>query len=118
MAKPLPVLRVRFDDAVQTWLYVTASPGQILKIETQDRANRWGYYGLHGFDFAFLYRHRPVWDVVVVALLVGVGVSSVTSIVPAIRRLARHARKLALLARPQVSAKPLAARHSRSGADA
>jgi PepSY-associated TM region len=98
MAKPLPVLRVRFDDAVQTWLYVTASPGQILKVETQDRANRWGYYGLHGFDFAFLYRHRPVWDIVVVALLVGVGVSSVTSFVPAIRRLARHARKLALFA--------------------
>jgi hypothetical protein len=106
MAKPLPALRVRFDDAAQTWLYVTASPGQILKIESQDRANRWGYYGLHGFDFAFMYRHRPLWDIVVVALLVGVGVSSVTSIVPACRRLVRHGRKRAMFMRPQIVCSP------------
>jgi len=107
MAKTLPVLRVRYDDAAQTWLYLTPSPGQILKVESLDRANRWGYYGLHGLDFAFLYRHRPLWDIVVVALLVGVGASSVTSIVPAYRRLARHARKLTQPARPHVAASPL-----------
>jgi len=95
LAKPLPVLRVRFDDPSETWLYLTASPGQMLKVEREDRANRWGYYGLHGLDFAMLYRHRPVWDVVAIVLLLGVGVSSVTSAVPAFRRLARHARKLA-----------------------
>jgi hypothetical protein len=93
MAEPLPVLRVRYEDAVQTWLYLTPSTGQILKVEQQDRANRWGYYGLHALDFAFLYRHRPLWDIVVVVLLLGVTVSSVTSIVPACRRLVRHARK-------------------------
>ena len=91
-AKPLPVLRVRYEDAADTWLYLTPAPGQIYKAERLDRANRWGYYGLHGLDFAFLYRHRPLWDIVAVALLVGVGVSSVTSIMPAFRRLARHAR--------------------------
>jgi hypothetical protein len=99
MAKPLPVLRVRYDDAAETWLYLTSSPGQILKVERLDRANRWGYYGLHGLDFAFLYRNRPLWDVVALALLVGVTVSTVTSLVPACRRLARHARKLAQPAR-------------------
>lgn len=92
-AKTLPVLRVRYDDAAQTWLYLTPSHGQIVKAERLDRANRWGYYGLHGFDFAFLYRHRPLWDIVVVALLVGAGVSTVTTLVPACRRLARHARR-------------------------
>lgn len=94
MAKTLPVLRVRYDDAAQTWLYLTPSPGQILKMERSDRANRWGYYGLHGLDFAFLYRQRPLWDVVALALLIGVTASSVTSLVPACRRLARHARKV------------------------
>jgi hypothetical protein len=69
-------------------------PGQIYKAERLDRANRWGYYGLHGLDFAFLYRYRPLWDIVAIALLVGVGVSSVTSIMPAFQRLARHARGL------------------------
>ena len=109
MAKTLPVLRVRYEDAAQTWLYLTPSPGQILKVESLDRANRWGYYGLHAFDFAFLYRYRPLWDIVVVALLVGVGVSSVTSLVPAYRRLARHARKLTQPARGHVTASPLGA---------
>jgi hypothetical protein len=66
----------------------------IYKAERLDRTNRWGYYGLHGLDFAFLYRYRPLWDIVAIALLVGVGASSVTSIVPAFRRLARHARGL------------------------
>ena len=103
MAKTLPVLRVRYEDAVQTWLYLTPSPGQILKVEQQDRANRWGYYGLHGLDFAFLYRHRPLWDIIVVALLIGVGVSSVSSLVPACRRLARHARRLVQPARARVA---------------
>jgi hypothetical protein len=100
MAKPLPVLRVRYDDAADTWLYLTAAPGQIYKAERLDRANRWGYYGLHGLDFAFLYRNRPLWDIVVIVLLVGVGVSSVTSVVPAFRRLAKHARSFTRVALP------------------
>lgn len=101
MARPLPVLRVRFADPARTWLYLTASPGQLLKVEALDRANRWGYYGLHGLDFGFLYRYRPLWDIAVLALLAGVGVSTVTTIAPAGRRLARHARRLSLPARPR-----------------
>jgi hypothetical protein len=93
-AKTLPVLRVRYDDAAETWLYLTPAPGQIIKSEREDRANRWGYYGLHGMDFAFLYRHRPLWDVIVVLLLVGAGASSLTSLMPALRRLTKHARRL------------------------
>ena len=96
MAKTLPVLRVRYEDASQTWLYLTPSPGQIYKVERQDRANRWGYYGLHGLDFAFMFRYRPLWDIVVVVLLLGVGASSLTSLLPACRRLARHARKISV----------------------
>ena len=85
---------------MDTWLYLTAAPGQIYKAERLDRANRWGYYGLHGLDFAFLYRNRPLWDIVVIVLLVGVGVSSVTSVVPAFRRLAKHARSFTRVALP------------------
>jgi hypothetical protein len=102
MAKPLPVLRVRYEDAADTWLYLTPAPGQIYKAERLDRANRWGYYGLHALDFAFLYRNRPLWDIVAVVLLIGVGVSSVTSIMPACRRLARHARALFAKERPDI----------------
>ena len=104
MAKPLPVLRVRYADDVGTALYLTASPGQILKVEQSDRVNRWGYYGLHGLDFAVLYRQRPLWDVVALVLMIGVTVSTVTSIVPACRRLVRHARRFVPVAKPRAAA--------------
>jgi hypothetical protein len=90
-AKTLPVLRVKFDDPARTWLYMTPSHGQIVKAELRDRRNRWGYYGLHGLDFAFLYRNRPLWDIVTVSLLVGAGVLSSTTLIPSYRRLRRHA---------------------------
>ena len=95
LQKTLPVLRVKYHDPKDTWLYLTPSPGQIFKVERADRANRWGYYGLHGLDFAVLYRARPLWDVVAIVLLAGVLASTVTSALPAFRRLTRHARRLA-----------------------
>jgi hypothetical protein len=92
-AKTLPVLRVKFDDPASTWLYMTPSHGQIVKAEILDRRNRWGYYGLHGLDFAFLYNNRPLWDIVTLTLLLGVTLIGVTTLVPSYRRLKRHAVK-------------------------
>ena len=91
----LPVLRVKFDDALGTWLYLTPTHGQLLKFEAVERANRWAYYGLHGFDFAFLFRNRPLWDIVTIVLMLGVGVVGTTTLLPMMRRLKRHALKFA-----------------------
>ncbi len=88
--KTLPVLRLKYDDPGQTWLYLTPSHGQMLKLETIDRRNRWGYYGLHGLDFAALYNKRPLWDIVVIFLLLGCFAISITTLVPMYRRLKRH----------------------------
>jgi len=88
--KTLPVLRIKYDDPGQTWLYLTPSHGQILKLEAIDRRNRWGYYGLHGLDFAALYNQRPLWDIVVIVLLLGCFAMSTTTLVPMYRRLRRH----------------------------
>jgi hypothetical protein len=107
--KTLPVLRVKFDDAAGTWLYLAPSHGQILKSESLDRANRWAYYGLHGLDFAFLHDRRPLWDVVAIVLLLGVGVVSATTLWPMLKRLKRHAVRI--VARVQrVVARPARAR--------
>jgi hypothetical protein len=108
-AKTLPALRIEFDDAAGTWLYLTPSHGQILKYEALDRANRWGYYGLHGLDFAFLYESRPLWDVVTVVLLLGVGVVSATTLLPMVRRLKRHTVRIATRVRQRVTSSGLEA---------
>jgi hypothetical protein len=89
-AKTLPVLRLKYDDPDETWLYMTPSHGQIVKADKFDRRNRWGYYGLHGLDFAFLYNNRPLWDIVALSLLIGATVLSASTLVPSYRRLKRH----------------------------
>ena len=87
----LPVLRVRYDDENQTWLYFTPSLAQMVKFDERDRANRWLYYGLHVMDWPGLFERRPLWDIVTIALLAGLAAISITTLLPAYRRLKRHA---------------------------
>lgn len=97
-ARSLPVLRARYDDPVETWLYVDPARGAVaLKEERRTRWERWLYHGLHSLDFPFLYAKRPLWDIVVIVLSIGGAVLSVTTLLPAWRRLRRHARKWANL---------------------
>ena len=92
--RSLPVLRVKFDDPLSTWLYLEPSLGQMTKAEIQDRRNRWGYYGLHGLDFGFLFPRRPLWDIIILMLVSGVVILGGSIVVPAVRRLKRHAGKM------------------------
>ena len=93
-SKPLPVLRVRYNDSDSTWLYLDPQNGMVsMRQTTRTRVNRWLYNGLHSLDFPFLYYRRPVWDIVLVVLsLGGIGLS-MTTMWPAIRRLRRHATR-------------------------
>ena len=94
-ARPLPVLRVRYDDPPQTWLYLDPYRGAIARKEEQlTRVNRWLYHGLHSLDFPFLYDRRPLWDIVVIALSLGGIVLSVTTMTQGWHRLRRHGRRL------------------------
>jgi hypothetical protein len=93
--RSLPVLRVRYSDPNGTWLYFDPQHGQVvMKQERLSRLNRWLYNGLHSFDFPFLYYSRPLWDIVLILLSVGGIAISVTTMLPAWRRLARHVRRL------------------------
>jgi hypothetical protein len=86
----LPALRVRYNDENQTWLYFTPSLAQMVKFDKLDRANRWLYYGLHAMDWPGLFNRRPLWDIVTIALLSGLAAMSITTLLPAYRRLKRH----------------------------
>jgi hypothetical protein len=86
----LPVLRVRHADENATWLYVDPRRGVIVRREERrTRAERWLYHGLHSLDFPFLYRRRPLWDVVVIALSIGGLVLSATTLLPGWKRVRR-----------------------------
>lgn len=87
----LPVLRVRYSDPQQTWLYFDPRHGVIARKEERlSRLNRWLYHGFHSLDFPFLYYHRPLWDIVVIVLSIGGIVLSATTLTASWRRLKRH----------------------------
>jgi hypothetical protein len=95
-SRPLPVLRLEFDDAERTLLYLDPYAGAVvLNHGRVSRVERWLYNGLHSLDFPGLYDRRPLWDVVVIALSAGGLLLSVTTVVPALRRFRRHARRIA-----------------------
>jgi hypothetical protein len=68
----LPVLRVKFDDPLDTWVYVDPELGQLVaSIHRLHRVERWLYNGLHSLDFGFWYDRRPLWDIGMILLSLG-----------------------------------------------
>ena len=69
---PLPVIRVRFADPMRTWIYVDPVVNRIVgSVHRYSRLERWLFNGLHSLDFAFWYDRRPLWDVGLIALMLG-----------------------------------------------
>jgi hypothetical protein len=93
--RPLPVIYVRLDDALATRYYIDPKTATVVgRYSAGGWVNRWLYHGLHSLDFPWLYKYRPLWDVVVITLMLGGTAICVTSLVLAWRVLAR---KLALV---------------------
>lgn len=87
---PLPALFVRLNDSEGSMYYVDLRTARVVQsYGSGGRWNRWLYHGLHSFDLPWLYRHRPVWDVTVLFLMLGGTGLCVTSVVIAWRRLRR-----------------------------
>lgn len=58
-ADPLPVLRIRYADPQETWLYLDPKTGGVVqRSEKVTRLKRWLSQGLHSLDFPFLYYRR------------------------------------------------------------
>ena len=92
--KPLPVVRVKFDDPAQTWIYVDPETSTVLaQINRLNRVERWLYNGLHSLDFAFWYNRRPLWDIGVIALCLGGLTTSSLGLFLGLKRARRVARR-------------------------
>jgi hypothetical protein len=92
---PLPVLRVKFADPLETWVYVDPSQSQLLAtVHRLNRVERWLYNGLHSLDFAFWYSKRPLWDIGMIVLCAGALVSSAIGLCLGVKRLWRDVARL------------------------
>jgi uncharacterized iron-regulated membrane protein len=99
---PLPVYRVIMDDAEQTRIYINTVTGAVRSLGSTGRWSRWIRNGLHDLDFPVL-RHRPIWDIVVILLLIGVTMVCVTGTWMSFRRIRwdfRNLRRRLAAARP------------------
>lgn len=93
--RPLPVVRVKFADTAETWVYVDPATSSVVgSVHRASRVERWLYRGLHSLDFAFWYGRRPVWDAGVIILSLGGLASSGLGVWIGWRRVGRWLRSL------------------------
>src|SRR5262249_48827047 len=87
----LPVYRVIVNDAERTRYYLDPASGALIqRTDANGRWHRWLFGALHRFDFPLL-RGRPLWDVIVLLLMLGGTAVAPTGPVP---RPAPHGRRL------------------------
>ena len=92
----LPVYRVTLSDAAHTRYYFDPRTGALMgRIDSARRGYRWLFDGLHHMDFFAWMRLRPLWDMLVLLLMLGgIGVTG-TGCYLAIARIRRDLRSAA-----------------------
>lgn len=90
-SRPLPVLRLRFDDPHKTWLHIAPDTGELLaQSDSGRRGHRWLFSALHRFDLPLLLKYRVLRDALMIALSIAGLVVSVSGIVVGWRHLRRR----------------------------
>jgi hypothetical protein len=88
--RPLPVVLVRLNDADHTRYYIDPMTARVVgSYSSQSRMTRWLYHGLHSLNFPWLYKYRPLWDIVVISFMVGGTALCITSLILAWRVVCR-----------------------------
>ena len=92
---PLPVIRARYTDPQRTRIYIDPATARIVReYHDGEWIQRWLYHGLHSLNFPWLYKYRPLWDIVVITFMVGGTALCITSLILAWRVLGRKLRAL------------------------
>ena len=93
---PLPVLRIKFGDPAETWLYIDPQMSRIVTgIARINRIERWIYTGFHDLDFSFWFYRRPLWDIGVIVLSLGGLTSSLIGLCVGFKRVLRGMKRIA-----------------------
>ncbi len=89
--RPLPIVRVQFDDPDTTWLFIDPATGAIAAVSDRSaRVYRWLFNFLHDYDLPILLRHQPARDILVWVLSIAGLVISVSGVVIGWRTLTRR----------------------------
>ena len=88
--KPLPAWRVSFADRKHSTIYIEAVTGRVTgSVNTDTRTFRWLKDGLHSLDFPAINAKRPLWDLVLLPLMLGGTIAAFTGVWLVARRLRR-----------------------------
>ncbi len=86
--KSFPAYRIRYEDGER--VYLDRVSGQLALAADSDRQlSRWLFLGLHRGDFTGLMRSRPLWDLIMWPLLLGVTLGALTGTWMGFKRLLR-----------------------------
>ncbi len=89
--RPLPILRVKFNDDAQTWLHINPATGEILEsIDSQRRIARYLFNLLHSWDWQPLLERPVVRESLIVTFSLGGLLICISGIVVGWRRVRRH----------------------------
>lgn len=89
--RPLPILRVKFNDDAQTWLHINPATGEILEsIDSQRRIARYLFNLLHSWDWQPLLERPLLRETFIVLFSLGGLLICVSGIVVGWRRIKRH----------------------------
>lgn len=106
-SKPLPILRIVFDDPQASWVHLDPHTGAVLgRLDRSKRTSRWLFAMLHSWDWLPLLERRPLWDALLIVLSVGGLLLSGTGIVIGWRRLGKKLRTARVLNPPRDGARP------------
>ena len=85
------------NDAEKTRYYVDPKTERVTgTYSNRNWVGRWLYNGLHSLNFPWLYKYRPLWDIVVITFMLGGTALSATSLVLAWRVLGRKLKRVAM----------------------
>lgn len=88
--RPLPIMRVKFDDTENTWYHINPFNGDILQVVTESqRANRWLFNLLHSWDWHVLLSRPWLREGLIILFSLGGFIISITGVVLGYRRLVR-----------------------------
>jgi hypothetical protein len=88
--RPLPAVRLRFDDANGSWVVIDPRSGAIVQLSDRHRrVDRWLFAFLHSFDLPALLALRPVWDLWMLGFGLAGTLLAATAVVTGGRRLRR-----------------------------